>query len=261
MQHKNITSVKQGNLKFLLLQPLSSERFREACSFWLRGDYRTNGIDAEAIKRLFNHDADNRPANRLSPFRFEGGACHGQSHQAKVIALGEESTHLLSRVGIAIGKAPFPTPWVSPPQWSETVAAARVTEGLVSYWSPQLVICRNAEQFQTWKSATLLSKAAHIEDIILRGVKKQIAMMGSESEPDVKHFKIHDVASITHTERAVPKLRNANTHANAFVRIASVKFEMELELRGHWAAGALINRGYGQILPLRDFFPIHHEKK
>jgi hypothetical protein len=49
-------------------------------------------------------------------------------------------------------------------------------------------------------------------------------------------------------ERAVPKLRKAQ--ANAYVRIASTAFTMDATLHGHWAAGALINRGYGAIMPL-----------
>lgn len=239
MQHKSILKIRQGNLSFSLPRAQQPEEFREACSRWLCDESRLGALDQVKVRSLFNHDAVGRPANGLSPFRFDCEANWGH-----VYALGESSVALLADTAAALGRATFPTPWLGRPKWSESVVEATETEALISYWMPQVIVCKNAEQHQAWKAAGSDDKKEHVQDVIKRGIERQITLLTGAATTFVP---MPAVFQIQH-ERAIPRLRGAQ--ANAFVRVAAVGFELALKLDGHWVAGGLVNRGYGRILPV-----------
>lgn len=240
MQHKNIVSEKQGTLSFFLPRPYTSEEFRDACSRWMCHDERLQSFDPVQIKRLFHHDADKRPSDGLAPFRFDADTYWGH-----VYAIGDINTMLLEQIAKVLAKTPFPTPWMGAPKWIEAVVAAAPDETVISYWMPQVVVCKNAEQHHIWKKADEHSRSTHVQDVIRRGIERQMTLL----LPKLSHFTSIDAPDIRliARERAVPRLHNRQ--ANAYVRVASVAFQLPLRLDGHWAVGGLVSRGYGRILP------------
>ncbi len=236
MVHKNIVSRSQGRLSFFLPQPCTSERFRDECSRWMCDDARLQSLDPVQIRKIFHHDADRRPSNSLSPFRFEADA-----HWGHVYAIADNNTALLRQVADAFATTPLPTPWLGAPRWEETHVALEPQSRSISYCIPQMVVCKNAEQHHLWKAADAQSKAKHVQDLVKRGIERQMALLtGSDS-----HLSVSPQVHLISHERAIPRVRHAQ--ANAFARVACVAVDLPLRLDGHWAAGGLVSRGYGRI--------------
>ena len=237
MQHKNILSTEQGRLSFQLLLAHSSGEFREVCSKWLCNDAWLQTFEPNEIRAIFHHQADGRPGQGLAAFRFEA-----QSYSGSIYALGHDNTSLLRKIYEALKVAPSPTPWGGEPTWEQLRVAATPQANAAQYWIPQMVVCKNAEQHHIWKAATELQRAEHVEGLVRRGIERQMVLLYGQASV-VPKIEIKAISR----ERAVPRLRHSQ--ANALVRVASVGFSAPLDLEGHWAAGGLINRGYGRILP------------
>ncbi len=224
--------------------PLATGEFREACSLWIEGARASAGLDLELTNGIFNHATDGRPRNDLSPYRFATEGNWGLVH-----AVGDDAVAVLKRLAdVAVDGARLPAA-LAAPRWEDRNVGIVLDGECVRYWLPEMIVCRNAEQHARWNRSSRSEKTAHVKDLVHRGINRQLQLLGFEvSLPDVTVIEIK-------RERAVPKLRKAQ--ANAFVRIASTAFTMDATLHGHWAAGALINRGYGAIIPLYDPAPAH----
>lgn len=238
MQHKTIASKQQGILSFFLLHPQGSDEFREVCSKWLCDDAWVQTLEPQQIKSVFHHQPDGRPGQGMAPFRFES-----EGHWGRVYALGDENAALLKKISMALAQAVFPTPWGGSPKWTETTVAATAKAKPLTYWMPQVVVCRNAEQHHMWKAASAQERSRHVEGVIRKGIERQLDLLQVHAAT-VPPVEVQVIAR----ERAVPRVRHSD--ANAFVRVASVGFSVPLQLDGHWAAGGLVNRGYGRILPM-----------
>jgi hypothetical protein len=237
MQHKSISNARQGSLGFYLPRPLGTGEFREACSLWVGEARSAAGISADDANGIFNHSADGRPRNHLSPYRFATDGNWGLVH-----ALGDEAVGVLKKLADVAMSSPRLPALFATPQWEDRNVGVELDGEQVSYWLPDMIVCRNAEQHARWNKSTRTEKAAHVQDLLDRGIRRQLELLGLQVElPQVSVVEIK-------RERAVPKLRK--TPANAYVRVATTAFTMGARLHGHWAAGSLINRGYGSIVAM-----------
>lgn len=184
---------------------------------------------------MFHHEPDGRPAQHLSSFRFEARGNWGH-----IFAVGEQAGSLLERIGKEVIRAPDPKPWLCRPILSEQEIQMNESDEPVVYSVSNLVICRDAQQHKMWMGSSETAKQEHVQDVLQRGLSRQLQILGVTFDVPAPA-----VQTISH-ERAVPKLHSM-PQANVFVRVASVLFGVPLDLRGHWAAGALVNRGYGRI--------------
>lgn len=223
-------------MRFFTHRPLQSSEFREACSRWISGE-SLPGIDSAEVLRLFNHAPDGKLIQHMSPFRFAAEGNWGFIH-----AVGDEAAQLLGRFSAAVAKLPPPSPWLAPPQLRELeVSIAAGAER--HYWTPDLIVCRDAHEHAVWKDASAEDRVSHVRSVVERGLQRQAKLLAFDVEiPQVQ---------VTEVARERPTQKLPNTKANAYVRLASVAFRAPVELVGHWAAGGLINRGYGGIVAVQ----------
>ena len=239
MQHRIISNARQGSLGFFMPRPLATGEFRELCSLWVDEARQSAGLGTDLTNGIFNHATDGRPRNDLSPYRFAT-----EGHWGFVHAVGDEAVAILKRLAdVAMASNRLPATFAAP-RWEDRNVGVVLDGEDVRYWLPQMIVCRNAEQHARWNKSSRAEKVAHVQDLLTRGINRQLDLLGLEvAMPEITVIEIK-------RERAVPKLRKAK--ANAYVRIASTAFTMNATLHGHWAAGALINRGYGVIMPLHE---------
>lgn len=235
MQHGIITNSRQGTLGFYMPRPLSTGDYREAFSLWLDEAKTAAGLTDDQASGIFNHTVDGKTRNDLSPYRFATDGSWGLLH-----AIGDEPTCVIRRVANAAMRAKRLPALLAAPRWEDRNVGIVQSSEAVIYTVPEMIICRSAEQHERWKRAPRAQKHAHIQDLLQRGIRRQMTMLGFEADVGTPTVVQCD------RERAIPKLRS--TAANAFVRVAFVSFELPAVLHGHWAAGALINRGFGAIM-------------
>lgn len=241
MQHRIISNARQGSLGLFMPKPMATGEFRESCSLWIDEARIAAGLSLDLASGIFNHVADGRPRHDLSPFRFATEGNWGLVH-----AVGDEAVGILKRLADAatMGVARLPAAFAAP-RWEDRNVGIVLDGTDVWYWLPEMIVCRNAEQHVRWNKSNTAEKSAHVQDLITRALKRQMNMLGFRLTLPV--VSVREIKR----ERAIPKLRKVQ--ANAYVRVASIAFTMSATLHGHWAAGALINRGYGAILA-----PIKH---
>lgn len=234
MQHKIITNARQGTLGFYMPRPLTTGDFREACSLWLDEAKGATGLSDAQISGIFNHEADGKSRNDLSPYRFATDGSWGLLH-----AIGDDATAVVRRVANTAIQAKRLPALLAAPRWEDRNVGIVEASQPVVYHVPEMIVCRNALQHNHWRRAARSQKVARVQDLLHRGIQRQMAMLGFQADvgmPQVVQCE---------RERAVPLLRR--TAANAFVRVAVVSFILPAALHGHWAVGALINRGFGAI--------------
>lgn len=239
MQHKIIANAKQGSLGFFMPRKMTIGDFREACSLWIDGVRTAAGLSIEQVNCIFNHGGNGQPRNDLSPYRFGTDGDWGLVH-----ALGDDAIAVVKRLAdVAMAGSRLPAA-LAAPRWEDRNVGVMLDGEPMHYWIPEMIVCRDAEQYVRWMASTKNSKLAHVEDLLGRGLQRQVHLLGLQMElPRV------EVTSIQR-ERVVPKLRAVR--ANALVRVASIGFTLPAALHGHWAAGALINRGFGAIYARQD---------
>ncbi|SFF31107.1 hypothetical protein [Paracidovorax wautersii] len=234
MPHKIIINSRQGILGFYMPRPMATGDFREACSLWLDEIKGVAELTDEQVNGIFNHSQDGRPRNALSPYRFSTDGNWGLLH-----AVGETATGIVRRVAnVAVKNERLPAV-LAAPRWEDRNVGIVSAPTPVLYEIPEMIVCRDATQHKLWARASRAQKLQHVQQLVRRGLARQLEMLGCDLD------LAQPVVVRCERERAVPKLRR--TSANAFVRVAAVAFELPVVLHGHWAAGALINRGFGAI--------------
>lgn len=172
-------------------------------------------------------------------FRFQAAGHHGYIH-----GIGQQGADILTRLHSSLERLPPPLPWIGQATLGESVVSTQYSKEAIAYWIPNLIICKNAEQYKRWKSSSESQCQEHVADIIRRGIERQINALDMIDDAPKLTPRIDRLAN----ERAVPRLHGKE--ANALVRVATVAFTMNSKLVGHWAAGGLTNRGYGRISAL-----------
>ena len=124
-------------------------------------------------------------------------------------------------------------------KFEERNVGCLLVDAPANYVIPEMVVCRNARQYARWRSAPCGDKRQYLQACLQKALQRQADFLGLKlqvQQPEIICFG---------QERVIPKVRRSP--ANAFVRVASVEFTLPLVLHGHWAAGSLINRGFGVI--------------
>lgn len=226
----------QACLTFVLDRQVSTEEWRSNLSDWLLRLEPQAGLLSGDLPAVFHHQSDGKPATGTPLFRF-----HCTANTGRVYALGADAVHTVERVAAAISRSKAVRPWRNAPMVLTQDLSIAPAAQVLSYAVNDLVICRDAEQYKRWSKSAVESRLTHVQDIVKRGLERQIQALGMVFE-----VPCPVVLNVSH-ERAIPKL-SRQVSAKTFVRVASVVFTLPVDLRGHWVAGGLINRGYGHIV-------------
>lgn len=235
----NIALASQLSLGFFSPSVMDGPSFRRQFSGWLREQHELFP-DASLVARLFHREANGAHIQGTCPIRFTTRFNHMWIH-----AIGDEAVTALNSVGtVAIEKADTLPQGLSAPRMEPSnvgIASIEAADEPTAYHAPQLVICKNAEQFTRWKASDSTAKTSHIKEVIIRGVRQQCKLLGIPCPPEDQITPI-DVQE--HHEWTAPKLEFT---ANAYVRLASVSFGLPIKLLGSWSCGPLGNKGYGHL--------------
>ncbi len=233
MQSKKIMNREQGTLAIYLPRPMLVAEFRETFSLWIDESHLPAGLTAVQACALFNHAEDGKPLNDLSPYRFQVDGNWGLVH-----AIGASACAVLRKFGQLAPDGPM-SMGMAKAKFEERNVGCLLVDAPASYVIPEMVVCRNARQYARWRSAPCGDKRQYLQQCLQKALQRQADFLGitlQVQQPEIICFG---------QERTIPKVRRSP--ANAFLRVASVEFALPLVLHGHWAAGALINRGFGVI--------------
>jgi len=226
----------QACLRYWLYRQSSTDEWRTMLSDWLLQLTPLQGLEVADLNALFHHQVDGKPAIGVPCFRF-----HSAANTGRIYAIGDDAVDRMYRIAKVIGKLESPGLWLHPPELVTENVNITLSEKVVRYNTNDLVICRDAEQYKRWGNSSQKSRFLHVQDIIKRGLQRQVDALGMSFE-----VPSPAVLSVSH-ERAVHKLKHPS-HTKVLVRLASVVFTLPVVLDGHWVAGGLINRGYGLIV-------------
>lgn len=234
MQQSFITISRQASLVFPCLMPMHAHSFRKAFARWVAASPMSTTSVPE-LPRVFQRHSDGHLVNAPASFRFEA-----QPNAQVLHALGEQACMTLSRIRDLCELLQSTRPrFLGQASLLHTDIAIDTSQSGI-YQSAKLIVCKNAQQYEHWNNCDDAGKAERVKHVLLKGLERQLHNLGY-THP--MQFEISDVQLLA--EWAEPKLQSI--HANIYVRCVFARYRLNAKLIGSWAAGPLINKGYGHI--------------
>lgn len=235
MQQQNITNSPQVSLGFYTPQVIAAIEFRRSLSSWVHKVLLSHA-DQSLFSEVFHRSPSGQPINSLSAFRFTS-----EMHWSWLHAIGPKaSTHLTQIAEICIAQAhTLPSVLRAPRLEHRNVGLSGDLPTI--YQARQLIVCKDATQYALWNKCSDDSKIDRIASVLKSGLDKQAQLLNLQDISS--HLQPSDI-HLLH-EWTMPKLQGKI--ANAYVRLAHCTFTLPCQLHGNWAAGSLINKGFGQI--------------
>lgn len=244
MRDKIIANSAQLRLGFFSPKTYSATTFRSVLSKMI---YTNLSLfqNIEGLNLIFNREPDGSLSQHASAFRFSS-----EPHWVWLDAIGEKATLTLTQLTSTILNNPdVDLCGLKSPRLENINAGivANPAEPLVKHGCRQLIVCKNAEQYKLWSEATTEQRQARIAQVIATGLRKQCELLGFDIPRLEESLLPTDVEIIY--DWAAPKI--TAHHTKAYVRVASTSFGLPFKLTGSWAAGPLINKGFGSIYTIQ----------
>lgn len=232
---KSITISTQSSIGFLTQQPMLARDFRKLLSNWLL--LQPSALqELPNLPALFQRTSEGERLNSSSPFRFEA-----QPQMQWVHGVGPQAASLIEELSIFCTQHAHSLPaMLAAPKLVITpvcIAFDRPTP----YTASQLIVAKNAQQFERWMGSDPEAKARRVSEVIQKAMSMQSATLGHTPPPELFAASTVNI----HFEWSEPKLQTMQS--KAYVRIVTASFNLPCEVTGSWAAGPLNNKGYGNI--------------
>lgn len=243
MRDKIIANSAQLRLGFFSQKTYSATTFRSLLSKVINVNLSLFQ-NVNDLGSIFNREADGKLSQHPSAFRFSS-----EPNWVWLDAIGEKATLTLTQLTTTILNNPEVDLLGLKSPRLENINAGIVlnaSEPTVKHCCRQLIVCKNAEQFKLWTDAATEQRQERIAQVVATGLRKQCELLGFD--PTNLSNAITPTAVEIIYDWAAPKI--TSHHTKAYVRVVSTSFDLPSRLTGSWAAGPLINKGFGAISPV-----------